>query len=323
MEKQLNFVKPSTRRFFRESKELGRYGFIDWLHGYIYGRWAYFYIGVGTGEHKLVKNFKPAAEALFRLFRLVTGTGKKSDTEAGVSFADTYHGKVVPLENARKLVSLDQPIALPDLEKVIPYKRARDLILENPDHIVALDCPCRSVRDNPCLPLDVCLIIGEPFASFILEHHDHKARAINQQEAMEILEAENQRGHVAHAFFKDTMLDRFYAICNCCSCCCGAMQAQRNGTPMLASSGFVCKLDEGKCIECGDCVSRCQFKAIDLERKQRIDEQVCMGCGVCVNACEQDALRLIRDASRGEPLEIHRLISEYEQGSSSEHDSIQ
>ena len=323
MEKQLNFVKPSTRRFFRESRELGRYGFIDWLHGYIYGRWIYFYIGLGTGEHKLVKNFKPVAKAILGLFRLLTGTGKKGDDQASVSFADTYHGKVVPLENARKIVTLDQPIILPDLEKVIPYKRARDLILENPDHIVALECPCRSARENPCMPLDVCLIIGEPFTSFLLEHHDHKARAITQPEAIEILETENRRGHVAHAFFKDAMLDRFYAICNCCNCCCGAMQAQRNGTPMLASSGFVCKLDEEKCIECGECVAKCQFEAIDLDSKQQINEQACMGCGVCVNTCEQGALSLVRDAARGEPLEIQRLINEYEQGPASEHVSLQ
>ncbi len=310
MAKQLSPIKESTRRFFDESKKLGRYGFTDWLHGYIYGRWAYFYIGVGTGEHKLVKRFKPAGEMIYRLFKLLFGTGNSKD-EQGLSFADTYHGKVVPLESARKLVTLDKPIKLPNLEKVIPYKRARDLILENPDHIVALDCPCRSVRENPCLPLDVCLIVGEPFASFMLDHHDHKARAISQQEAIAILEAENRRGHVAHAFFKDVMLDRFYAICNCCSCCCGAMQAQRNGTPMLAPSGFVCRLDEQKCETCGDCVSMCQFGAIDLKRDQRIDEEACMGCGVCVNVCSHGALSLARDPAKGEPLEIHKLMQEY------------
>ncbi|MBT8346814.1 MAG: 4Fe-4S binding protein [Desulfofustis sp.] len=312
MEKQVGFIKPSTRRFFKESKKLGRYGFIDWLHGYVYGRWAYFYIGIGTGEHTLVKRFRPLGAAVCRVFNLVTGLGRKKDQHDGVSFADTYHGKVVPLENARKLVTLDRPIELPNLEKIIPYKRARDLILHNPNHIVALDCPCRSVRENPCMPLDVCLIIGEPFASFMFDHHGpHKARAITQQEALDILEQENKRGHVAHAFFKDVMLDRFYAICNCCSCCCGAMQAQRRGTPMLASSGFVCRLDEKKCVSCGDCVSVCQFSAIDMDSEQRIDEQACMGCGVCVNFCPQEALLLVRDPSRGEPLEIHRLMEEY------------
>jgi Pyruvate/2-oxoacid:ferredoxin oxidoreductase delta subunit len=312
MARQFSPIKTSTRRFFNESKNLGRYGFFDWLHGYIYGRWAYFYIGIGTGEHKLIKRFRPAGTIIYRLYRLFFGARETSAENNPVSFADTYHGKVVPLENARKLVTLNQPIRLPDLEKVIPYKRARDIILENPERIVALDCPCRSVRENPCLPLDVCLIVGEPFASFMLEHHDHRARAVTQDEAIAILEAENRRGHVAHAFFKDVMLDRFYAICNCCSCCCGAMQAQRNGTPMLASSGFVCKLDQERCVHCGECALMCQFGAIDLEKERQLDEELCMGCGVCVNVCSHEALSLVRDPARGEPLEIHSLIEQYE-----------
>jgi Pyruvate/2-oxoacid:ferredoxin oxidoreductase delta subunit len=308
MEKPSRLIKPSTRHFFSESRKLNRYGPMEWLHGYIYGRWPYFYIGVGTGEHWLVKRCKPAGAMLFALYRLLFGSAKAKPSDASVTFADTYHGKVIPLENARKLVTVNQPVKLPDLEKVVPYKRARDLILENPDHIVALECPCRSVRENPCLPLDVCLIIGEPFAGFMLEHHKQKARAISRDEAVAILEAENRRGHVAHAFFKDAMLDRFYAICNCCSCCCGAMQSQRNGTPMLASSGYVCKLDVEKCVKCGDCEPLCQFGAIDLSRGYQIDEAACMGCGVCVNACQREALSLVLDASRGEPLEIHRLM---------------
>ena len=56
MERQVGFIKPSTRRFFKESQKLGRYGLVDWLHGYAYGRWIYFYIGMGTGEHTLVKS---------------------------------------------------------------------------------------------------------------------------------------------------------------------------------------------------------------------------------------------------------------------------
>jgi ferredoxin len=54
----------------------------------------------------------------------------------------------------------------------------------------------------------------------------------------------------------------------------------------------------------------CQFGAIDLSRQGRIDEKECMGCGVCVDVCEHDALSLVRDPSRGEPLEIHKLVSD-------------
>jgi heterodisulfide reductase subunit A-like polyferredoxin len=106
------------------------------------------------------------------------------------------------------------------------------------------------------------------------------------------------------------MLNRFYAICNCCKCCCGAMQAHRNGTPMLASSGFVNHVDDGRCIGCGDCNKYCQFGALSLrDGKNSVDEARCMGCGVCVSKCEQHALSLVLDPSRGVPLEVRELTT--------------
>jgi ferredoxin len=234
------------------------------------------------------------------------------DGDRAPGFADTYHGKVVPLEAATQLVTVQEEVRLGDLgEQTIPYRLARDIVLQNPDHIVALECPCRTAREEPCLPLDVCLVIGEPFASFVAGHHPRRARWIEQQEAVDILQAEDERGHVHHAFFKDAMLGRFYAICNCCSCCCGAMQAQRNGTPMLASSGYVAVVDEDLCAGCGSCTDVCQFAAISVDDGfAYIDAAACMGCGVCVAHCPQGAIDLIRDPSKGEPMEIQRLIAE-------------
>jgi Pyruvate/2-oxoacid:ferredoxin oxidoreductase delta subunit len=215
----------------------------------------------------------------------------------------------MPLEKVTRLVSVREPIAVKDLEQVIPYSRARDLILKNPDHIVVLDCPCRSARANPCLPLDVCLIVGEPFASFVGEHHPERSRWITPEEAVEILHAEDERGHAHHAFFKDAMLGRFYAICNCCACCCGAIRAHRNGTPLLASSGYVSTVDDEQCIGCGDCNDFCQFFALTLtDGHAAIDTELCMGCGVCVSHCPQGALSLQRQSAKGEPLDIDCLF---------------
>jgi len=206
---------------------------------------------------------------------------------------------------------INEEIKVPDLEQVIPYKRARSIILKNPDHIVAMDCPCRSARENPCLPLDVCLIVGEPFASFVHEHHPERSRWVTRDQAIDILKAEDDRGHSHHVFFKDAMLERFYAICDCCSCCCGAMQAQRHGVPMLASSGYISQVDEVLCIGCGDCVDTCQFGALTLQDGiNTVDEIKCMGCGVCISKCTQEALSLQRAPEKGEPLEIFALMQQ-------------
>jgi len=302
------FVKPSTEAFIREAKKSPGYSFFDLLHGYVYSRWPYFYISLGTGEHRLSKTLAPLAN----WFGAVVVAPKKDESPNDqIDFADTYHGKAVPLETATRLVLIDEPVNIPDLEQVIPYKRARALIMEHPDHIVVLECPCRAARANPCLPLDVCLIVGEPFASFINEHHPDKSRWIMPDEAAAILKAEDERGHVHHVFFKDAMFGRFYAICNCCSCCCGAMQAQRNGVPMLCSSGYVSEVDESLCMGCGDCNETCQFGALAVvEGINTVDHDKCMGCGVCVNKCVYNAMFLRRDESKGEPLEIFNLMEQ-------------
>ncbi len=300
--------RPSTRAFIREARRTPGFSFFDWLHGYVYARWPYLYIGIGTGEHPLARTFAPLVRRLSPLFSPRPTDDQNPDR---VTFADTYHGKVVPLEAATRLVTVQQEITLTDLEQVIPYAKARDIVLRNPDHIVVLECPCRAARPNPCLPLDVCLIVGEPFASFIIEHHPRRSRWITQGEAVEILQAEQERGHVSHAFFKDAMLGRFYAICNCCACCCGAMQAWQHGTPMLASSGYVARVDASRCAACGTCSQFCQFGAIAVtDGRAVVDGTLCMGCGVCVSKCEQGALSLLRDPSRGEPLQIHELMAQ-------------
>jgi Pyruvate/2-oxoacid:ferredoxin oxidoreductase delta subunit len=129
------------------------------------------------------------------------------------------------------------------------------------------------------------------------------------------------------------MLNRFYAICNC-SCCllrfakgvsraeprgaepkgCGAMEAQRNGTPMLASSGYVARVDADLCVGCGTCAEYCQFATISVDDGfAHIDAVACMGCGVCVSHCPQEAIELVRDPAKGEPLEIQKLIADVAQ----------
>ncbi len=307
----LALLRPSTRAFLREARRTPGYGPFDWLHGYVYARWPYLYIGIAVGEHWLAK----AALWLWRALRpssaqvtadLVPG---RRPIGAG-TIGDTYHGKVVTLAAATRLVSVQQDIALTDLEHVIPYPVARDIVLRHPDHIAVLECPCRASRPNPCRPLDVCLIVGEPFASFVLEHHPRRARAITAAEAAAILAAEHARGHVHHAFFKDAMLGRFYAICNCCACCCGAMQAHRSGIPMLNASGYTARVETDRCAACGTCADGCQFGAITVDGHAHVDEEACMGCGVCVDRCPQAALSLVRDPRKAPPLELEDLMQQ-------------
>jgi ferredoxin len=153
------------------------------------------------------------------------------------------------------------------------------------------------------------MIVGQPFVDFILEHNPHTSRRIDRTEALELLRAEHGRGHIHAAYFKDVMLGRFFAICNCCACCCGGIEAMvRHGVPMLTSSGYVARVDEASCRGCSICVDVCPFGAIQGDGAPRVEWEKCMGCGVCVGRCPDEALSLVRDERKGMPLDA-RLMS--------------
>ena len=79
---------------------------------------------------------------------------------------------------------------------------------------------------------------------------------------------------------------------------------------MLASSGYVTQVDEELCIGCADCVDFCQFGALEMGIMfMEVNYEQCMGCGVCVDKCQQGALALVRDESKGVPLEICALMA--------------
>jgi len=179
-----------------------------------------------------------------------------------------YHAKVVRVEDAKKILELNEDLNLPDLPKtVIPYDLARKAIINDPESICVVECPCRAARgDEGCYPREVCILLGEPWVSFVLENApDSKARKISQEEALQIVQDQHDRGNVQSAFFKSALNDRLYAICNCCSCCCTAVLAQKySHAPMFASSGYKCVVDDEKCISCGICVDNCNFEAMSI-----------------------------------------------------------
>ena len=286
----------------------------NFFHAYIYMKYIDHFIhhafqasGLPTKE----RTEFPKEEGIDEMLKMaITEIGEG----AGSYETNIYHGKVVNLKDAIQLVTQKEDLSLITPEKVVPFKIAKDIILKNPGAIAVGECPCRAVSENPCLPMDVCMFVGDPGASFIADQNP-KFRKISQDDAVGILEAEHERGHVHCAYFKREMGNSFFAVCNCCSCCCVGVQMWNilgGSIPILAPSGYLAHVGD-YCNGCGECVDTCHFKAISIdenEQKAVVDSAKCMGCGVCEDICSIGAITLERDLSKGEPLDIEELMSQ-------------
>jgi ferredoxin len=256
------------------------------LHAYVYARWIKQYINV----------------LLYYIMPHLRPRGKRW-------LANHVHYKVLTKENAKSIITVNKNIPRRDLEQIIPYPMARDIVLNGPPDVVVFQCGCRQARGNSCQPIQVCMVIGQPFTDFVLEHHPKTSRRLTQPEALALLEAEHERGHLHSAWFKDVMLNRFYAICNCCKCCCIGVNAMvKYDIPMAASSGYVSEISE-ECNGCEQCVDYCHFEAISINERARVNYEKCMGCGVCESKCPIEAISLKRDPAKGEPMDI-KVLSE-------------
>jgi ferredoxin len=277
--------KPTTRAYINE---VGWHRPDLWLHGLFYLSRTEDYVRLG----RLAGRFGP----------VIPGWMKRH-------YADTYHGKLVPLEQAKMLVSIDESIEVKDLENIVPYATCRDIVLEHPEEIIVCKCVCRLTSENHCQPDEVCFLIGEPVVSYVLDHQPGFARRVSGEEAMEILEATDEKGCMHAAFFKDVVGGRFYAICNCCSCCCVALKSHRFiGVPFFGHSGLMPEFS-AECNACGKCVKACLFEALKRQEKQapELDLEVCMGCAACRAVCPSSAIEMVRAPGRPEPLDLEEL----------------
>lgn len=198
---------------------------------------------------------------------------------------------------------------------ILDYERATHIVEES-EYIGLGTCYCRHKMyhaGHPCeidAPWDVCLTFDNVARS--LAEHGGYARLISKEEAKDALErsyasnlvqiGENVREHPAF-------------ICNCCGCCCEALQAARHFSPMqpVATTNYIPHISSSKCIGCGKCAHVCPILAISLtqansgskqgcentDEKKRvklpvIDTEICLGCGVCARNCPTGAIKLER-----------------------------
>ena len=250
-------------------------------------------------------------------------------------FAHRYHGKVISRDDAVKMLSLNESIDLgPDeTKRIVPYKYATKIILSEPTHFAAMECPCKAAQPEHerCQPSKSCIAVGKNLVNFWMEHGEKfGVERLTREQVIERIDALRKTGHFNQAYFKVATGGRTGVICNCCEKCCGQgtvvklikdMTDRHRGKlakikackldPLMhncasAPSGYTVKHDKEKCDLSGDCVNICPFEAVKItDGKYRYDPVACMGCGLCVEHCKQDALRLVFEDRGGYiPLDI-------------------
>jgi len=193
---------------------------------------------------------------------------------------------------ARTLVH-EKTIQSKDQSEVLDYERATHII-NSASCITVGTCYCRHKMEHmgkACkAPQDVCLTFNTAAESLV----KHKiARQINKEEALAVLDKCVDYGLVQ---IGDNIQNQVNWMCNCCGCCCEAIQAYKKiGYRRKINSNFFARVNPEKCLACGVCVSKCPVEAIKMiNKKAVVDEDICIGCGVCERRCSAKSITIER-----------------------------
>src|SRR4030042_6455787 len=111
-------------------------------------------------------------------------------------------------------------------------------IVDNAEGLALGPCTCREVFRNCDNPINVEIMVGLS-RNIFMEERPHDYREITKDEAKEILRQCHQRGLI-HTIVK--CKQDFYAICNCCTCCCVPWRLKKDygiGNALVRSDSIV------------------------------------------------------------------------------------
>ena len=184
---------------------------------------------------------------------------------------------------------------------VLDYERATNII-ETASHMGVSMCYCRHKKEhlkkNCDAPMDICMTFNNTADSLI--RHGH-ARKVDRSEGMDLLQMAYDNNLVQ---FGENVQKRVSFICNCCGCCCEAMNTARRFALMnpVHTTNFIPQIDSQDCNGCGKCVNVCPVEAMTLVsannpskpkmKQARLNEDICLGCGLCAKSCDKNYITL-------------------------------
>jgi len=196
--------------------------------------------------------------------------------------------------------------AILDIPEVLPHEDAREIVRVQP-LVTVVSCSCRKhmkVVGRPCRKSDAdanCLQFAKSAEYSLSRGH---GRRVSVDEAMAIID-KNEEDGLVHQWVNSARVEAVmpYALCSCCRCCCTVWHAadirQVPNDEVFAKSRYEARVDPDLCTGCQDCVDRCQFDAIEMQKvegskrlKAAVDPEKCWGCGVCTLVCAPEALRI-------------------------------
>ncbi len=169
-------------------------------------------------------------------------------------------------------------------------------IVQSAKKIAVADCICRTKLQNCNHLVKVCLSLNEAAETNVSQG---RSEFISKSNAEKILLETHQKGLVHLALYlPDDNETHTQAICSCCACCCHVLQGLllMNMEELVKPSPYLATYDQEKCINCGECISRCQFKARTQNDEDSItfNPNLCYGCGLCVTNCSENAITMIK-----------------------------
>ena len=123
-------------------------------------------------------------------------------------------------------------------------------IIDSSEGLSLGPCTCRTVFKNCDNPVNSEIMVSLSQNVFT-EERPHDYQEITRQEAKDILRQCHQRGLI-HTIIK--CRDSFYAICNCCSCCCVPLRLSKEygiGSALTRSDDIVREFKEHQLLHRG------------------------------------------------------------------------